>query len=207
MFGEGERDILVTFGWVGSFSAPGRYPPMRAGLSGSGRLGRVILWDKRGTGLSERLPPDRLPTLEERMDDMRVVLDAAESERAVALGLSEGGVAERAVRRQPPRAGDAPLIVCGGFARSLYDEDYEWAPTRELADGFNARVGDELGRQRLAAEALGADDRATTPSPRSSGTARCVPAATPTTAIAWLTHRPGHRHPRTCCPRSASRRS
>ena len=64
----------------------------------------MIIWDKRGTGLSERLPPDRLPTLEERMDDMRVVLDAAGSERAVAFGISEGGVAERAVRRQPPRS-------------------------------------------------------------------------------------------------------
>ena len=53
-------------------------------------LGRLIMWDKRGTGLSERLPPDRLPTLEERMDDMRVVLDAAGSARVVALGISEG---------------------------------------------------------------------------------------------------------------------
>ena len=67
----------------------------------------MIVWDKRGTGLSERLPPDRLPTLEERMDDMRVVLDAAGSERAVAFGISEGALAQRAVRGQPPRSGVA----------------------------------------------------------------------------------------------------
>ena len=92
VFGEGERDILVTFGWVGSFQSAWELPGARALAGAAGRRsGRVIMWDKRGTGLSERLPPDRLPTLEERMDDMRVVLDAAGSERAVAFGISEGG--------------------------------------------------------------------------------------------------------------------
>jgi pimeloyl-ACP methyl ester carboxylesterase len=52
---------------------------------------RVIMLDKRGTGLSDRVPNDRLPTLEERMDDVRVVMDAAGSERAAFLGYWEGG--------------------------------------------------------------------------------------------------------------------
>ena len=53
--------------------------------------GRLILFDKRGTGLSDRVSPERLPDLETRMDDVRAVMDAAGSERAVVLGISEGG--------------------------------------------------------------------------------------------------------------------
>jgi len=89
--GEGERDILITFGWIGSFASAWEHPTHRRWLERLARLGRIILWDKRGTGLSERVAPDRLPSLEERMDDMRVVLDAVASERAVLLGISEGG--------------------------------------------------------------------------------------------------------------------
>ena len=54
-------------------------------------MGRLILFDKRDTGLSDRVSPDRLPDLETRMDDVRAVMDAAGSERAVVLGISEGG--------------------------------------------------------------------------------------------------------------------
>ena len=54
-------------------------------------LGRLILFDKRGTGLSDRVSPERLPDLETRMDDVRAVMDAVGSERALVLGVSEGG--------------------------------------------------------------------------------------------------------------------
>ena len=52
---------------------------------------RLILFDKRGTGLSDPVAESSLPTLEERMDDVRAVMDAAESERAAVFGFSEGG--------------------------------------------------------------------------------------------------------------------
>ena len=61
--GEGERDILVTFGWVGSFQSAWEHPPHARWLERLATLGRVIMWDKRGTGLSDRMAPDRLPTL------------------------------------------------------------------------------------------------------------------------------------------------
>ena len=62
---------------------------------------RVITFDKRGTGLSDPVPVAELPTLEQRMDDLRVVMDAAGSERAVVVGVSEGGPHGRRGRGLP----------------------------------------------------------------------------------------------------------
>src|SRR4051794_39894174 len=61
VFGEGDRDILVTFGWVGSFQSAWENAEHARWLERLGSLGRVILWDKRGTGLSDMVTPDRLP--------------------------------------------------------------------------------------------------------------------------------------------------
>ena len=72
-------------------SPAGRYPKLAAFYRRLASMGRLILFDKRGTGLSDRVSPERLPDLETRMDDVRAVLDAVGSERAVVLGISEGG--------------------------------------------------------------------------------------------------------------------
>ena len=86
-------------------------------------MGRLILFDKRGTGLSDRVSPERLPDLETRMDDVRAVLDAVGSERAVLLGISEGGRDVDALRRDPPAASVA-LVLMGTFAREMRAPDY-----------------------------------------------------------------------------------
>jgi class 3 adenylate cyclase len=184
VLGEGERDILVTFGWVGSFDSAWENPAHRRWLERLGTLGRVILWDKRGTGLSERLPPNRLPTLEERMDDLRVVLDAVGSERAVAFGISEGSsLSALFAAAHPDRVSE--LMVCGGFARTLYADDYEWAPTPEQAAIFNERVrttwGDSADLLKLWAPSV-ADD----PLAREHWNRMTVAGGTPSTAVAWL---------------------
>src|SRR5262245_49276506 len=124
VFGEGERDILVTLGWIGSYQSAFEHPAHARWLRRLATLGRVIMWDKRGTGLSERLPVDQLPTLEERMDDMRVVLDSVGSERAVAFGLSEGASLSAVFAASHPERVTS-LILTGGFARLLRDGDCE----------------------------------------------------------------------------------
>ncbi len=184
VMGEGERDILVTFGWVGSFESAWENPAHRRWLERIGTLGRVILWDKRGTGLSERLPPSELPTLEERMDDLRVVLDAVGSERAVAFGLSEGSsLSAMFAATHPDRV--SALIVCGGFARMLHSDDYEWAPTREQTALFNEQVrstwGDSADLLKLWAPSV-ADD----PIAQEHWNRMTVAGGTPSTAVAWL---------------------
>ena len=182
--GEGDRDILITFGWIGSFQSAWDVPAHARWMERLAGLGRVIVWDKRGTGLSERVPPDRLPTLEERMDDMRVVLDAAGSEQAVALGISEGASLSAVfAATHPDRA--TGLILLGGFARTLYDHDYDWAPTAETSTSFNERVGESWGDAawmlRLWAPTL-ADD----PVAQEQWNQMLVVGGTPSTAVAWL---------------------
>ena len=92
VLGEGPTTLLLVTGWVLPMEAIWEDPAYVRFVERLASSFRVILWDKRGTGLSDRVAVDRLPTLEERMDDIGAVLDAAGAERAVIAGLSEGAV-------------------------------------------------------------------------------------------------------------------
>jgi class 3 adenylate cyclase/pimeloyl-ACP methyl ester carboxylesterase len=182
--GDGERDILVTFGWIGSFQSALEHPAHARWLERLATFGRVIMWDKRGTGLSERLPADRLPTLEERMDDMRVVMDAAGSERAAAVGISEGASLSAVFAASHPDRVTS-LVLVGGFARTLEDDGYEWGTSKETAEAFRRRIadtwGDNAGLLKLWAPTV-ADD----PMAQEHWNRTMVFGATPATATAWL---------------------
>src|SRR5262249_51171673 len=89
--GDGPIDLILVHGWVCTFQPGWEYPKLAAFYRRLASMGRLILFDKRGTGLSDRVSPERLPDLETRMDDVRAVLDAVGSRRAVVLGFSEGG--------------------------------------------------------------------------------------------------------------------
>jgi class 3 adenylate cyclase len=184
VFGEGERDILVTLGWVASFQTAWEHPAHARWLRRLGTFGRVIMWDKRGTGLSERLPPDRLPTIEERIDDMRVVMDAAGSERAVMVGVSEGAALSAVFAATHPERAES-LVLVGGYARLLRDDDYEWGVLPETTAAFNRRMadtwGDNAGLLKLWAPSV-ADD----PVACDHWNRMLVFGGTPATAIAWL---------------------
>ena len=91
-------------------------------------LGRVITFDKRGTGLSD--PVTEAPTLEDRMEDLKAVMDTAGSERAVIVGLSEGGsTALLFAATYPERV--ASLVLYGATAKSTWAPDYPWPNTKE----------------------------------------------------------------------------
>ena len=184
VFGEGDSDILVTFGWVGSFQSAFDHPAHSRWIERLATFGRVIMWDKRGTGLSERLPADRLPTLEERMDDMRVVMDAAGSERAAAVGISEGASLSAVFAASHPERVER-LILVGGFSRMLRDEGYEWGATPEATEAFNRRMGDTWG-DNAGLLKLWAPSVADDPVARDYWNRMLVFGATPATAIAWL---------------------
>ncbi|HEY7667545.1 MAG TPA: adenylate/guanylate cyclase domain-containing protein [Actinomycetota bacterium] len=89
--GDGPVDLVWVIGWTSNVEALWEEPNLARYLSRLASFSRLILFDKRGVGLSDRVPPDRLPSLETRMDDVRAVMDAAGSERAVVFGISEGG--------------------------------------------------------------------------------------------------------------------
>jgi pimeloyl-ACP methyl ester carboxylesterase len=130
--GEGPVDLVLVPGWFSHLEIDWEY---RANAHLRDRLGafsRLICFDKRGTGLSDR--GVGLPDFETRMDDVRAVMDAAGSESAVLFGYSEGGpmcILFAATYPQRVRS----LVVYGTYAkRSHPDEDYPWAPSQEMRE-------------------------------------------------------------------------
>jgi class 3 adenylate cyclase len=89
VFGAGERDIVMTMGWVTHLEVMWELPELAYFLERLGAMGRVIIFDKRGTGLSDRVPG--MVTLEQRAEDVRAVMDAARSEHAAFVGWGDGG--------------------------------------------------------------------------------------------------------------------
>jgi DNA-binding SARP family transcriptional activator/pimeloyl-ACP methyl ester carboxylesterase len=126
--GEGPVDFVLVHGWVCTFQPGWEYPKLAAFYRRLASMGRLILFDKRGTGLSDRVSPERLPDLETRMDDVRAVLDSVGSERAVLLGLSEGGAMSTLfAATHPARTG--ALILMGTFPREMHAPDFAWGVT------------------------------------------------------------------------------
>jgi len=97
---------------------------------------RLIIFDKRGVGLSDPVPSNEAPTLEERMEDVRAVMDAAGSDQAVLFGISEGGqLAVMFAASCPDRV--RALVLFSALARVAYAErDYPFGVQREVLDGF-----------------------------------------------------------------------
>src|SRR6202049_1935878 len=89
VLGEGPRDLVLVPGWVSNIDIFWEEPACARFLTRLASLSRLILFDKRGTGLSDRVAD--MPSLEVRMDDVRAVMDAVGSEQAALFGYSEGG--------------------------------------------------------------------------------------------------------------------
>src|SRR5262245_16972462 len=130
VFGAGPRDLVYIPGFISNIESYWEWPEWRGWLHRIGTQARVIMFDKRGTGLSDRL--GQLPNLDQRMDDARAVMDAAGSKRAALLGVAEGGsLATLFAGTHPERC--SALILCGAFARFS-----DWFPTRQKLDAFSA---------------------------------------------------------------------
>ena len=144
--GGGPLDLVYVPGWVSNVEGAWEEPTHERFLRRLARFSRLILFDKRGTGLSDPVPESSLPTLEERMDDVRAVMDAAESERAALFGFSEGGnLSVLFAATHPDRT--VALVTFGIFAKRLRTPDYPWAPTREDRQREIELVEREWGRE------------------------------------------------------------
>jgi pimeloyl-ACP methyl ester carboxylesterase len=153
VFGDGPRDLVVNHGWVSNVEAFWDSALFARGLRRLTALARVIHFDKRGVGLSDRVPVADLPTLEQRMDDLRAAMDAAGSEKAVLYGYSEGAeMCALFAATYPERT--AALVMYGSKARRLSAPDYPWGSTAEqAAQGWEAlqrNWGGPIGLTKLA---------------------------------------------------------
>jgi class 3 adenylate cyclase len=127
--GEGPLDLVYVPGWVSHLDLNWEEPDYASFLGRLASFSRLILFDKRGTGLSDRVSVNELPTLEQRMDDVRAVMDAAGSEEAALFGASEGGpMCTLFAATYPGRV--RSLVMYGSYARGLPEGDYPWAATR-----------------------------------------------------------------------------
>ncbi len=137
VFGDGAVDLVMIPGFISNIEHYWDWPEFARWLSHLGTRARVILFDKRGTGLSDRL--GQLPGLDQRMDDARAVMDAVGTERAAAMGLSEGGsLAALFAGTYPDRC--SALVLWGAFARFS-----DWLPTKQKFDAFLRYVDTSWG--------------------------------------------------------------
>jgi pimeloyl-ACP methyl ester carboxylesterase/DNA-binding CsgD family transcriptional regulator len=126
--GDGPIDLVLVLGWVSHLAYVWELPAMASFLNRLAGFSRLILFDKRGCGMSDRVHP--LPTLEQRMDDVRAVLDAVGSTKAALMGISEGGVMSALFAATYPERTQA-LIIDGSYPCGLRRPGYPWGSTEE----------------------------------------------------------------------------
>jgi pimeloyl-ACP methyl ester carboxylesterase/DNA-binding winged helix-turn-helix (wHTH) protein/class 3 adenylate cyclase len=135
VIGDAPLDLVFVMGWVSHLEYFWREPRFARFLKRLASFARLILFDKRGTGLSDRVPNSELPTLEQRMDDVRAVMDAVGSERAALCGVSEGGPMCSLFAATYPEKTLA-LVMIGTYAKRIRDAEYPWGPTPEQREAF-----------------------------------------------------------------------
>jgi pimeloyl-ACP methyl ester carboxylesterase len=142
-----------VMGWVSHLEYFWQEPSFARFLTRLASFSRLILFDKRGTGLSDQVALSDLPTLEQRMTDVQAVMDAVGSERAALLGISEGGpMCSLFAATYPERT--VALVMLGTYAKRKWSEDYPWAPTEAERAEFLMRMKKDWG------EAVGLEKRA-----------------------------------------------
>ncbi len=153
--GDGPLDLVFVMGWVSHLEYFWAEPSFARFLRRLASFSRLILFDKRGTGLSDRVPLNALPTLEQRMEDVHAVMDAAGCHRAAICGVSEGGPMSALFAATYPERTIA-LTMIGTYARRLRDVDYPWGPTLEERNAYLEEM------ERSWGGPVGIEDRAPT---------------------------------------------
>jgi pimeloyl-ACP methyl ester carboxylesterase len=140
--GDGPIDLVYAQGWITHLEYAWENPDYARFLMRLAMFSRFIRFDRRGMGLSDR-DVDSL-TLEERVDDVRAVMDAVGSEKAALLGVSEGGyMSVMFAATHPERT--AALILCGCYAKGGWAPDYPWGKTHEQHEEWVAALERDWG--------------------------------------------------------------
>ena len=153
--GSGPLDLLIVPGFISHLEQAWEDPAYSRFLKRLASFSRLIQFDKRGTGLSDRIAG--IPTLEERMDDVRAVMDATGSERAALFGVSEGGSMSILFSATYPERTSA-LILYGSIARGSWAPDYSWGDRldqehEDWLEGWRKEWGGPYGIETFAPSA------------------------------------------------------
>jgi class 3 adenylate cyclase len=143
VLGDGPRDLVLVPGFVSHLEWAWEEPSLARFLERLASFSRLITFDKRGTGLSD--PVDAPPTYEERMDDLRAVMDDADSERAAIIGVSEGGAMAALFAAAYPQRTTA-LVLYGAYARLSSAPDYPEGFPRETLEKYLLGLIEGWGR-------------------------------------------------------------
>src|SRR6476646_9582752 len=128
VLGDGPIDLVLVLGFATHVELQWEALPFARFFERISSFARLIMFDKRGTGLSD--PVAEVPTLEQRVDDVRAVMDAAGSERAALFGISEGGPMSILFAATHPERVSA-LVLHGAMGRTTWAPDYPWASPAE----------------------------------------------------------------------------
>ena len=143
VIGDGPLDLVYAPPWIGNMELFWEEPSYARFLKRLASFSRLILFDKRGTGSSDRSV--EIPIIEQQIDDLTSVMDSVGSERAALLGASEGGSLCTLFAATHPERTSA-LILCGAVATTRWSPETPWAPTRETFETWIQTVGREWGR-------------------------------------------------------------
>ncbi len=135
--GDGPVDLVLVPGFVSHVEVAWEEPRLARFLTRLASFSRLIVFDKRGTGMSD--PVAGPPSMDERMDDIGAVMDAVGSSRAAILGISEGGTLSLLFAAAHPERATA-LVLYGSWARRIAGPDYPFGPTEEELDAVVSRM-------------------------------------------------------------------
>src|SRR2546423_14127084 len=132
VIGQARLDLVYVPGWLSNVEMMWENPMLARFLRRLASFSRLIVFDKRGTGLSDRDPSDRAPLLEERVDDIVAVMDAARSTRAAIMGISETAAMSLLFAATHPERTTA-VIAYGSYTNGRYaaPRAYPWTPTSD----------------------------------------------------------------------------
>jgi class 3 adenylate cyclase len=147
VIGDGPQDIVWVPAWISQAEHLVTEPQIMAGLQRIASFGRLIMWDRRGSGMSD--PVVGVPTLEEQIDDVLAVMEANRVERAAIFGTLEGGtLATTFAATHPDRC--SALVLYATFARTTPTEGYDWPPTLEERTARMAQAVEHWGEGFVA---------------------------------------------------------
>jgi class 3 adenylate cyclase len=152
--GDGPFDLLYIPGWISHLDLYWEEPTVARFLRRLGAGFRLILFDRRGTGLSDRISDDELPTLEVRMDDVRAVLDAAGSEQTAVFAQGYGTPLATVFAATYPERTRALVLYTPVAKTGLRTDDYPWGATEEQVEAWEGQTGRRWGTEEFAREWL-----------------------------------------------------